>query len=399
MITFGSLFTGTAALDHAAGSVLGCVPAWFCDNDKGASKLLAYHYPHIPNLGDITAVDWSTVEPVDVLGGGFPCQDVSAAGRRVGMAPGTRSGLWSHMAFAIATIRPRLVVVENVRGLLSAKAHSHVEPCTGCLGDHPKKPALRALGAVLGDLADIGYDAVWCGVRASDVGAPHQRFRVFVAAQDTNRTAGEERRKPAPGQAEGRSARADAGGRSGTPLANAAGIRHGGPGFAWSGWGGLAHDDRVVADTSGDRRGQGEPEATRFIGRHDVAERGVRATADSDRDGREVVERFESRVGPRDDVDGRRAHSWGAYAPAIARWAAIIGRPAPDPTVLGQRGGQVLNPALVEWMMGLPAGYITAVPGLSRNDMLRLGGNGVVPQQAAAALRRLVSLLDGAVAA
>src|SRR5581483_5234646 len=101
---------------------------------------------------------------------------------RRGIAPGTRSGLWLHVARAVAALRPRLVVIENVRGLLSARAHSHVEPCPGCLGDTGRKPALRALGAVLGDLATIGFDAEWHGLPAAAVGAPHERFRVFVAA-------------------------------------------------------------------------------------------------------------------------------------------------------------------------------------------------------------------------
>lgn len=112
------------------------------------------------------------------------CQDVSGAGHRKGLRPGTRSGLWSHMAYAIEMLRPQRVVVENVRGLLSASAHSDVEPCEGCMdvatgkGKHP----LRALGAVLGDLADLGYDAKWGSVRASDAGACHRRERVFVVA-------------------------------------------------------------------------------------------------------------------------------------------------------------------------------------------------------------------------
>jgi DNA (cytosine-5)-methyltransferase 1 len=127
-------------------------------------------------------VDWSAVEQVDILTGGFPCQDVSLAGTRKGIEHGTRSGLWSEFAKAIEVIRPRLVVIENVKGLLSANANSDVEPCTWCLGDEPNKPALRSLGAVLGDLADLGYDAEWSGVRAAAAGAPHNRFRVFIIA-------------------------------------------------------------------------------------------------------------------------------------------------------------------------------------------------------------------------
>jgi DNA (cytosine-5)-methyltransferase 1 len=81
---------------------------------------------------------------------------------------------------------------------------------------------------------------------------------------------------------------------------------------------------------------------------------------------------------------------WGDYAPAIARWEATT-RPAPPPTLpTGREGAQRLNPAFAEWMMGLPAGHITAVPGITRNEALKAAGNGVVPQQAAEALRRLL---------
>lgn len=82
----------------------------------------AHHWPHAPNLGDITIIDWTTVPPIDILCGGFPCQDVSTVGKRAGVAPGTRSGLWAHMATAIEALQPEWVVIENVRGLLSAPA-------------------------------------------------------------------------------------------------------------------------------------------------------------------------------------------------------------------------------------------------------------------------------------
>ena len=80
---------------------------------------------------------------------------------------------------------------------------------------------------------------------------------------------------------------------------------------------------------------------------------------------------------------------WGVYAPAIARWEHVTGRPAPAPTERGRTGQPRLSPAFVEWMQGLPAGHVTAVPGVSRNDQLAALGNGVVPQQAALALRML----------
>jgi hypothetical protein len=90
--------------------------------NEPVARVFSHHWPDAPNLGDITTIDWSQVEPVDILIGGFPCQDVSTVGKRAGLAPGTRSGLWAHMAAAIDALQPEWVVIENVRGLLSSPA-------------------------------------------------------------------------------------------------------------------------------------------------------------------------------------------------------------------------------------------------------------------------------------
>jgi site-specific DNA-cytosine methylase len=183
-------------LEQGVQAVIGGTVAWHAEIDPGASRVLAHRHPDVPNHGDITTIDWSTVEPVDVLTGGFPCTDLSLAGLRLGLTPDTRSGLWTHMAYAIDQLRPGLVVIENVRGLLSADAHhpahdnggltddespGDLESCGWCVGDGGHR-SLRALGAVLGDLASLGFDAEWVGLRAADAGAPHGRFRVFVVA-------------------------------------------------------------------------------------------------------------------------------------------------------------------------------------------------------------------------
>lgn len=179
----GSLFSGYGGLDLAVMNVTGAEVAWHCEWDDAPSKILDKHFPNVPNYRDVTKVDFSQVEPVDILTGGFPCQDLSLAGKRAGLKDGTRSGLWSEFHRAIETIKPKLVVIENVRGLLSATASSDVEQCPWCMGESGDgEPVLRALGAVLGDLADIGYDAKWTSIRAADAGAPHSRFRVFIIA-------------------------------------------------------------------------------------------------------------------------------------------------------------------------------------------------------------------------
>lgn len=187
----GSLCSGTGMLDRAVEILFGVTTAWHCENDKAASAVLAAHWPGVENFGDITAVDWTTVEPVDIIAAGFPCQDVSAAGKRSGLKDGNRSGLWVYCAEAIDALRPSLVVIENVRGLCSARAHRAVESRNAALGDGSDGPVLlRALGAVLGDLSDIGYDAQWITLPASAVGAPHRRERVFIIAAPTDTDSG-----------------------------------------------------------------------------------------------------------------------------------------------------------------------------------------------------------------
>jgi len=202
-LKIGSLFSGYGGLDLAVEHVFNAETMWFSELNAPVARVFSRHWPGVPNLGDITTINWHEVEPVDILIGGFPCQDVSTVGKRAGLAPGTRSGLWAHMAEAIDALQPEWVVIENVRGLLSspatrppAEGDPHVtrnpgdatlralEPDPWHLGDHAARP-LRALGAVLGDLADLRLDARWIGLPASLVGAPHQRFRIFALARRT----------------------------------------------------------------------------------------------------------------------------------------------------------------------------------------------------------------------
>ena len=182
-LRIGSLFSGMGGLDLAVERVFGAKTAWMVEFDKDPSKVLERHWPDVPNYGDVTQIDWHEVEPVDIITGGSPCQDLSSAGKRAGMTEGTRSNLWVAMREAIETIQPRYVVWENVRGATSAKAESEsdLESEGGLLGKN-KRGHLRALGRVLGDLSDLGYDAEWTTFRASQVGAPHQRDRVFLIA-------------------------------------------------------------------------------------------------------------------------------------------------------------------------------------------------------------------------
>lgn len=391
-ITIGSLFTGYGGLDQAVSAVTGGRTIWTSDIGPGANKIIEHRYPDVPNLGDISAVDWSTVQRPDIITGGFPCQDVSAAGRRAGLAPGSRSGLWSMMCRAVDQLRPSLMVAENVRGLLSADGHADVEPCPWCLGNTGDEPALRALGGVLGDLADIGYDAAWHGLTASSVGAPHGRFRVFIIAWPTTNP-----------DAFGRDgwARVIRPGRWGQPTNGGRAVVVDAVDDDSDGWSGIGefHPATTSNPVSGGWERRGADGITRSS---DAATRGSESvTTDPNSDGRtqfgrvEPVERdthgCDRSDGPGDP--GEPATQWGQFGPAIRRWEQLT-RPAPGPTEAGPKGGQRLSPRFVEWMMGLPDGWVTdPVIGLTRNEQLKALGNGVVPAQAAQALRILLPII------
>ena len=369
----GELCAGYGGLGMAVEEVFGAELAWVSEFDEAPNKILAHHWPNVPNHGDMTKIDWATIEPVDIISGGTPCQDLSGAGRRKGMTEGTRSNLWVQMREAVATIRPQYVVWENVRGAYSATADSDLEQCPRCMGDATDgRAVLRALGRVLGDLSDLGYDAQWRGLRASDVGACHGRFRVFVLAEDTLRC-GSRGWSSQPRQAGGNYATIRSGSRA------------------------------APANTQSLGRGEGrsEPEGQlRRLG----ATSDRAATPHPLRIGQreQAGEPFEkeARQGGRDipaDHHGvRHVRDWGPYGPSIRRWEARLSRPAPRPTEpTGRDGGERLSPRFTEWMMGLPDGWVTdPAIGISRNEQLKACGNGVVPQQAAAALRDMLAAFE-----
>jgi len=369
-----SFCSGFGGLEAAVHAVFGGEVVFHADPDEGASKILAHHWPKIPNLGDITALDWDQVAaehgPVDLAAMGFPCTDVSLAGPRTGIQPGNRSGLWLHCAAGIQALNPRFVVIENVRGLCSSPAHSDLEPCPWCVGDRDDEPVLRAFGAVLGDLADFGFDAEWIGLPASDpaVGSCHERWREFILAwrpgalEDADLQPRQERRAPAPGQAEIRGTRAEPGGRGGVPAAAEAEAEAGA---------GL-----TLLPTPAARDWKSG------------------ASNIMDRNSRPLNEVAVNWLPPGGDR-AARGGDWVAtngtdYGPAIRRWEAATGHLAPEPTEPGDgASNRRLNPAFSEWMLGLTPGHVTGVPGLDRNGQLRAIGNGVVWQQGAHALRLL----------
>ena len=161
MLTFGSLFAGIGGFDLGLERA-GMTCAWQVEREPYAVRVLEKHWPNVRRHDDVCTFppaegDWS----VDLICGGFPCQDISVAGKGLGLA-GARSGLWHQMHRIIGEIRPRFVLVENVAALLG-----------------------RGMGTVLGDLSAIGYDAEWHVIPASAVGAPHRRERVWIVAYAT----------------------------------------------------------------------------------------------------------------------------------------------------------------------------------------------------------------------
>lgn len=397
----GGLCAGYGGLEMGLAQVLDCEPAWFCEFADGPSKILAHRYPGVPNHHDLTATDWDAVEAVDIVTAGWPCQPWSVAGARKG-ADDERA-IWPAIAGAIRTLRPRLVCLENVSAVVAA----------------------GELARAVGDLAAVGYDAQWVCVRASDVGAPHRRERIFILATDTAYV-GHERRWDTRGRWTGP---ADSGGAT-------ADSERGGRERGWTlqlggASGHVTGDGADAADSSRDGRHEGWPESAGIVGGPDAALSSAGVATDA--------ARIEGRIGDGDDVRvgcgtvesdqaaGRSAATdtnsrehpgreqdtewseveraataggggvdWGEYAPAIQRWEHVTGRPAPAPTEPGPRGGQRLSPLLVEWMMGLPAGWVTDVPGLSRNEQLKALGNGVIPLQAATAFTHLLQIAQEA---
>jgi len=161
LVKLGSLFSGIGGLDLGVEHATGARTVWQVEADAWCRSVLAQHWPDARRYVDVRTAGTTgqELEDVDIIAGGFPCQDVSVAGKRAGLTAGERSGLWREFARIIREVRPRIVFVENVAGLLSME-----------------------FGHVLGDLAALGFDAEWAVLRASDAGAPHRRERVFVLA-------------------------------------------------------------------------------------------------------------------------------------------------------------------------------------------------------------------------
>lgn len=361
-LTIGSLCSGSGMMDHAVAEHFDARVIWHCESDEDASLVLKHHHPDVPNHGDLTAVDWSTVERPDILAMGVPCQPVSAAGRQRGKDD--ERWLWPYAHDAILALRPQWIVFENVRNLISIE----------------KGELWRG---ILADLRAAGYAVRWLTLGACAVGMPHHRHRVFALAEHVRADAPEAVRLDVRQCGATRSARRVLP----SPVA-AAGLGQGAT-----------------------RNGRGEPQllsiaelllsprATDGVGGADISTHAegspnLRTVASllltpqaRDGEGRnEGDAEYWERKGKTPSNVGAAVtlpERWGTYAEAVARWSDIFGEP-PEPTEPNRNGAPRLRAAFAEWMMGWPSGHVTAI--VERNPALRIIGNGVAPQQLTRAL-------------
>jgi DNA (cytosine-5)-methyltransferase 1 len=314
-LKIGSLCTGYGGLDLAVEAYFDAETIWCAEIDKYASQVIEQRL-NITNYGNIKNIDWALLEPIDILTAGYPCQPFSHAGYRKGTDD--ERHIFPFILEAISTLRPRYAVMENVRGHLS-------------LG----------LKEVLEGLASIGYDARWEIVRASQVGAPHQRARLFIVAY---------------------------------PKSGGSGIQSIGNQSQESK---LGNNSETTANTNCNAC----EESRR-------ADRGISSQTS------EIINGSDRSIhrGCYKDVsysnDQHKSHNGqmqGLGRRFTSRCEMHMQEP---PNALDQEGK--LNAYFVEYMMGLPKGWVTET-GLSRAQQLKMLGNGVVPQQAELALELLLT--------
>jgi DNA (cytosine-5)-methyltransferase 1 len=279
MLKIGSLCTGYGGLDMAAEAYFEAETIWTCEFDKHASKVIEKRI-NKPNYGNLKTTNWDEVPSIDILTAGYPCQPFSQAGLRKGTED--ERHLWPYIKEIIRKLRPSYVILENVRGHFG-------------LG----------FREVLSGLTSIGYDARWTLIRASEVGAPHRRERLFILAYPNS--------------------------------------------TRWS----RAKPSDIQAQQPWNSSCTNKP----FI-----------ANSENWGDGRSPIRIQQSNTKFRGSLDTIKSIYSQEIPPALDK-----GR---------------LNVKFVEYMMGLPNGWVTDLD-LPRSQKLKILGNGVVPQQAYKAIELL----------
>jgi len=317
MLKIGSLCTGYGGLDMAVEAYFGAETIWVSEFDKHASKVIEARI-NKPNLGNLKIINWAEIEPIDILTAGYPCQPFSQAGLRKGAQD--ERHLWPYIKEAVSILRPQYVILENVRGHFG-------------LG----------FREVLSDLASIGYDARWTLIRASEVGAPHRRERLFILAYPNSTR---------------------------WPRTKPSDIQTAKP------WDSSRINHVPIANTNSDTRAK----SRRTCGELSTESTGLQRGQDKGQAGREPRRSVEIIS----DTDNRRgigsmSRLQKRYDPRGSMHLQEV------PPALDQ--GR-LNVKFVEYMMGLPDGWVSDVD-LPRSQKLKILGNGVVPQQAYKALELL----------
>lgn len=415
MVRVGALCAGYGGLEMALSMIEPTARvSWVAETDPDMSRVLKRAHPDASNHGDITLSPWRDAAAIDVLTAGFPCQPVSAAGRQAVKAD--HRWLWPDVLRCVVETRPGAAFLENVRNLVSVRYAK-----TGTRGE--------VFRDILADLRAAGYRVRWTVIGACAIGAPHHRHRVFVLAGRVPGPAPEAEHVRSPVEC---GAPRNGGrvllptpqaheGRDGSPALNAgtAGRRYA------SGRRNLedsiallptptvtnAHGNHVnnrgelllpgvvaqllptptARDGDNAGRGEGNPGYWQMrradLGRTngvplDAAVNAMLPTprASDGKNGGPNQGIASGDIALSSAVIGDR---WGRYAAAVALWERLTGRSAPEPTEIGPKGGRRLAAALPEWMMGLPAGYLTGE--VDRLPALRGAGNGVLPAQAAMA--------------
>lgn len=371
----GSVCTGYGGLDLALRLALGDLEeAWFCEIEEGPSQVLAERFPGVKNHQDMTAVDWFKVERPDILTAGFPCQGNSAAGKKLGRQD--PRWLWPAVEQAANILRPDEIFAENVANLLRVDKG-------------------EAFGDILADLDALGYDVRWVVLGACAAGLCHHRHRVFILA--TLRRNRRPRRRldslaeyvPALGG-----------------WWTSSGPQYG---MKWPAAGSMV-DGRVYAETPVPC---GAPPnrstAVRMLPTPTASDRFGPGRAESKQGGEDLrtticrllptpratdgAKGGPNQRGSKGDlalpaaVIGERFADYGA---AVMRHITTTDVFPPEPTEPNRNGDARLAPAFPEWMMTLPAGWVTDI--LDRAPALKAIGNGVVPVQGALAYRFLAGL-------
>lgn len=295
------------------GLAIGCGFAWpdsrlvaVAEVDRNANKVLAKNHPDIPNLGDISRVNWDSLDAPDILCGGTPCQDISVAGNGEGIT-GRKSSVWFDMALAVERLHPRIVLWENVSRALTMKSPQEGE---------------TVAQYVEGFLTYHGYQAATVKLEAQDVGAPHKRARVFILGIRGDIPA------PHPALPLGITPRK----HHALPTPTVVDMGNNKTASQWEAW------KEAMKSKHGNGNGHG----------------------------RSLAQEVQ--------------YNLGAYQDAINLWEHITGQ---HPKPVDDKG--MLTPEFVEWMMGLPQGWVTGAD-ITRNAKLKLLGNGVVPLQAQQAI-------------